>query len=243
MIKIGILDDEVIICETIVKYLVDLGYQVGDYATDFEEGLALLKNDCPDLFLLDINIGGTKNGIDFAQYIRENYQLPLIFISSYSDRDTLAKATKIKPNGYLVKPFSKEDLYTSIETALSHFSTDSTALASTNLEKDYKLLAEAFFIKQGNLYVKIYFKDMIYIKSEGVYAEIMTNSKKYLIRESLKNLQRILPETDFFQIHRSYIVNVNWIEAVNAEFVVVQSEILPISRSVRDAFLLKLNVV
>jgi len=243
MIKIGILDDEAIICETITKYLVELGYDVLDYAMNFEEGLALIQNEKPDIMLLDINIGGIKSGIDLAQYIRENYQIPLIFISSYSDSTTLSSAKQVKPNGYLVKPFSKEDLFTSIEIALSNFSSSSNSSNEEDTTKEYKLLKDAFFIKQGNLYVKIYFKDIIYVKSEGVYAEIFTLQKKYLIRESLKNLQTILPETDFFQIHRSYIVNVNCIDAVNSEYIVIQKEVLPISRSSREAFLMKLNLM
>lgn len=243
MIKIGILDDEAIICETITKYLVELGYDVLDYAMNFEEGLALIQNEKPDIMLLDINIGGIKSGIDLAQYIRENHQIPLIFISSYSDSSTLSSAKKVKPNGYLVKPFSKEDLFTSIEIALSNFSSTINANNEDISIKEYKLLKDAFFIKQGNLYVKIYFKDIIYVKSEGVYAEIFTSQKKYLIRESLKNLQTILPETDFFQIHRSYIVNVNCIDAVNSEYIVIQKEVLPISRNSREAFLMKLNLM
>lgn len=243
MIKIGILDDEAIICETITKYLVELGYDVLDYAMNFEEGLTLIQNEKPDIMLLDINIGGIKSGIDLAQYIRENYQIPLIFISSYSDSNTLSSAKQVKPNGYLVKPFSKEDLFTSIEIALSNFSSTINANNGDISSKDYKLLKDAFFIKQGNLYVKIYFKDIIYVKSDGVYAEIFTSHKKYLIRESLKNLQAILPETDFFQIHRSYIVNVNCIDAVNTEYIVIQKEVLPISRNSREAFLMKLNLM
>lgn len=243
MIKIGILDDEAIICETITKYLLELGYDVLDYALNFEEGLALIQNNKPDIMLLDVNIGGVKSGIDLAQLIRENYQIPLIFISSYSDSNTLSRAKLVKPNGYLVKPFSKEDLFTSIEIALSNFSASINGANENNSSKEYKLVKDAFFIKQGDLYVKIYFKDINYVKSAGVYAEIYTSQKIYLIRESLKNLQTSLPESEFFQIHRSYLVNVNSIDAVNSECIVIQNEILPLSRNMKEAFLLKLNLM
>lgn len=242
MTKIGILDDEVIICETISKYLKESGYDVPDYAVNYEEAVSLLKEHAPDIMLLDINIGGNKNGVDLAMYIRENYNIPVIFISSYSDKNTIEAAKKAKPNGYLVKPFSKDDLYASIEIAINSF----THLPEQPLpgsDNSIKLLPDALFVKQQALFVKIYFKEILFIKSESVYAEIFTRDKKLLIRETLKNLSGLLPAKDFSQIHRSYLVNINNIDAVNTEYVVINNEQIPISRSQRDAFLSHLNLL
>lgn len=241
MTKVGILDDEVVICETLSKYLKELGYSVPDYAISYNEAIDLLDTYKPDIMLLDINIGGDKNGIDVAKYIRENNNIPLIFISSYSDKQTIQNASTVKPNGYLVKPFNKNDLLAAIETALSNFS--NTNQENTEEQKDVKFMIDALFIKQDSLYVKIYFKDILYIKSEGVYAEIFTKDKKYLIRETLKKLLEILPNDSFFQIHRSHIVNVNFVSAVNSEYVIVDKETIPMSRNSREEFLKRLNLI
>lgn len=242
MIKVGILDDEVVICETLSKYLKELGYLVPDYAINYDEAIYLIENEKPDIMLLDINIGGVQNGIDIASYIRKNKNIPLIFISSYSDKSTLHNASTVKPNGYLVKPFNKNDLFASIEVALSNFSINTTQQESSS-NHEFKLMTDALFIKQDSLYVKIYFKDILYIKSEGVYAEIFTKQKKYLIRETLKKLLEILPPDSFFQIHRSNIINLNYITAVNTEYVIVENETIPMSKNSREEFLKKINLI
>jgi len=137
MTKVGILDDEVIICETLNKYLIELGYQVPDYAMNYDEAVKLAINHKPDIMLLDININGKKNGIDFAKYLRENHNIPLIFVSSYSDKTTLEQARNVQPNGYLVKPFTKNDLFAAIEVALSNFSIQPILEVSSE-EKNFK---------------------------------------------------------------------------------------------------------
>jgi two-component system, LytTR family, response regulator LytT len=241
MTRVGILDDEVIICETLRKYLLELGYEVLDYALNFEEGLNVLSQN-PDIMLLDINIGGPKTGIDLAEIIRAEKEMPIIFISSYSDPTTLEAAKGVKPNGYLVKPFTQQDLYTSIEVALSNYA--GSKLPEENAEQeDCKLLPDALFVKQNSLYVKINFADIVYIKSDGVYVEIFTKDRRFLVRQSLKNLQNILPESYFLQVHRSYIINLHCIEAINHEYIVIQKEVIPISRSQRDLFLQRLTLL
>jgi two-component system response regulator LytT len=238
MTKVGILDDEVIICETLRKYLRELGYQVPNYAINYSEAITLIKTEQPDIMLLDINLNELKNGIDVAMEIRKNHNIPLIFISSNADKTTIKETVKVKPNGYLVKPFGKNDLLAAIETALSNFSDN---LNQAN-DSDFKLLSDALYIKQNNLFVKVLLNAILYIQSDSVYAEIITKEKKYLIRESLKKLITILPEPQFFQIHRSHIVNINHIDAVNSEFAIIDNINLPISRSNREAFLKLFNL-
>ncbi len=241
MVKIGVLDDEVVICETIVKYLLDLGYSAPEYALNYDEAIELLRTYLPDVMLLDINIGGQKSGIDLARHIRSTYSVPLIFISSYSDSKTVQEATHVKPNGYLVKPFTKNDLFVAIETALSNYSKEiSTQAESTS---QVKLLPDSIFVKQDSLFVKLPFSEILYFKSDGVYIEIFTLHKKYLIRETMKSLLSLLPENQFFQTHRSYIVHLKHIDAVNTEYIVVNNENLPLSRTQREEFLMRMNII
>lgn len=245
MTKVGILDDEVVICETLSKYLKALGYEVPDYAMSYEEGMDLLKNEQPDIMLLDVNIGGEKTGIDLARHIRENYNIPLIFISSYSDSATVQQAKSVQANGYLVKPFTKEDLFTAIEMALANYSASFEKNNTDNepLSTDLKLMQDAIFIKKDSLYIKVNYTDIRYIKSEGVYAEIITQNKELLIRETMRHLLDVLPKDIFLQIHRSYIINMQHIDAVNGEYVLIDSKPIPISKTYREEFLSKLNII
>ncbi len=119
--KVLIVEDELIIAEDLKEILLELGYRVTGIAKDIEEAKNVLIQEVPDIVLLDIRLRDGDNGIDLAQYIRKNYKLPVIFISSYSDKDTLIRAKQVKPDGYLVKPVEKGDIYSAIEIALSHY--------------------------------------------------------------------------------------------------------------------------
>lgn len=120
--KILIVEDELIIAEDLREILLELGYKVTGIAKDIKEAKEILKREVPDIALLDIRLRAGDNGVDLARFIRNNYILPIIFITSYSDKDTLDQAKEVKPDGYLVKPFEKGDLFSSIEIALSNFS-------------------------------------------------------------------------------------------------------------------------
>lgn len=244
MTKVCILDDEVLICETLNKYLEELGYEVPAYALDYDEAIEIIEENQPDIMLLDINIGGGKSGIDVARYIRDHHNIPLIFISSYSDKETVQEAGKVHPNGYLVKPFNKNDLLVAIEIAISNFSlpnnnSDHQEIQET--EEEVKLLTDALFIKNGSAYKKIFFKDIQYIKADGVYATIYTQGQKLLIRESMRGLMKILPVDSFYQTHRSYIVNLHSISLIDKGYVVIGNESIPISRNQQEEFFKRLN--
>src|SRR5436190_22963351 len=75
----------------------------------------------PELVLLDIHLFGKKDGIEVAHKINELYQIPFIFLTANSDAETIDRAKKVKPNAYIVKPFTKEELFAAIEIAFSNF--------------------------------------------------------------------------------------------------------------------------
>src|SRR5664279_6566958 len=121
VLKIGIVEDELVIARTIVSTLDELGYSHGGPAINYTEAMEMLVNDKPDLLLLDIQLSGRKDGIDVAQKINELYQLPFIFLTANSDAETIDRAKKVKPHAYIVKPFTKEELFAAIEIAFSNF--------------------------------------------------------------------------------------------------------------------------
>ena len=129
--KILVVEDEVFIAEDIHSSLLDLGYDVCDIAYDSETALKKIHQHSPDLILLDITIRGQNDGIYVAQIIHENHQIPFIFLTSHSDRNTLERAKKTRPYGYIVKPFKDKDLISSIEIALFNWSEE---LKKRNLE-------------------------------------------------------------------------------------------------------------
>lgn len=120
-IKVLIVEDEPLIAENLAMYLNNSDFEVVAMAFDYEEALKALEATRPDIALLDINLESEKDGVDLAHHIRKQYQIPFIFLSSYSDKPTIDRVKETEPSGYLVKPFNESSLLTTLEISISNF--------------------------------------------------------------------------------------------------------------------------
>ena len=120
--KIFVIEDEVIISKDIQRSLKKLGYEIVGSAVSGEGALeklaALAPAELPDLLLSDINIKGPFDGIETAARVREQFHIPVIFLTAFADADTLERAKQTGPFGYLLKPFEERELSTAIEMGL-----------------------------------------------------------------------------------------------------------------------------
>jgi DNA-binding NarL/FixJ family response regulator len=121
-IRALIVEDEPLIAENIAVYLLNNGYTVSGTAYDDEEARKQITSNTPDVVLMDINLGSEEDGIDLARFIHENYGLPVLFLTSYADRDTINRAKEVEPSAYILKPFTEKSLLSSLEIVLSNFS-------------------------------------------------------------------------------------------------------------------------
>ena len=120
-IKILVVEDERIVAEDIKKSLHYIGYDVVGTAASSDEVFAILKRDIPDLILMDVVIQGDNDGIETATLIDEEYDIPVVYLTAYSDQHTLERAKLTTPYGYLLKPFEPTELQTTIEIALYRY--------------------------------------------------------------------------------------------------------------------------
>lgn len=116
--KILIVEDENIVARDIWEQLVDLGYEPVGIAKYGEEAVAMAGELYPDLVLMDIELAGEMDGIVAAQAIRQQFALPVVFVTGFSADEVLDRAKLIEPYGYLLKPFSIRELHTVFEMAL-----------------------------------------------------------------------------------------------------------------------------
>lgn len=98
--------------------------------------MQLLESENVDLVLLDINLDGEMTGIDLAEIINKKFLVPFIFLSSYSDKSTLEKASFTFPAGYIVKPFKENDLAPAIQMALARHQAKITILSIDLINKN-----------------------------------------------------------------------------------------------------------
>lgn len=116
--RILIVEDEPITAMNEQQIIESLGYSVTAIANTGEQAIASANEDRPDLVMMDINLGAGMDGIETATEIRLRYRIPVIFVTAHGDQKILDRAKKSEPFGYVLKPFSKEEIAVSIEIAV-----------------------------------------------------------------------------------------------------------------------------
>jgi len=233
VLKIGVVEDELVIGRTILNTLDELGYSHCGPALNYTEAMEMLEQDRPDLLLLDIQLSGKKDGIDVAQKLNELHPIPFIFLTANSDGETIDRAKKVKPHAYIVKPFTKEELFAAIEIAFSNFSDkhDNAKPGQANRHP----AKEFMFVRDGYVFRKIFFNDLLYLESDANYVTLhLRSQKKVMVRSTLNDFSEQLDPEMFIRIHRSYSVNINLVEDVFPTEVAVNGIKIPVGRSYKD---------
>jgi DNA-binding LytR/AlgR family response regulator len=246
MIKILIVEDELIIAQDMIDILEKMGYEVMDNAMDAQETFEILEKNTPDLILLDINLSGRRDGIDIAKEINEKYKIPFIFTTSYTDGATIDRAKEVRPLNYLVKPFKPEQLYTAIEIAMNNLSKEQNKIlpiAEEQSEEEGLVLKDALFIKDKYRYTKLMLNDILWIKADGNYLELHTSKKREVIRATLNNFLLKLQNSNFFRTHKSYAVNLDYLTSFEPTIVTILDTEIPITKQYSDELVKRLNVV
>jgi len=113
-----IVEDETLIAEELTERLSRLGFAVIAAVDSAEEGIALAIRERPDLVLMDIRLKGKKDGVQAAKEIRQQIDVPIVYVTAYSDRRTVDMAKGTEHDGYILKPFHRRELDSTIEVAM-----------------------------------------------------------------------------------------------------------------------------
>jgi two-component system, LytTR family, response regulator LytT len=250
MSKIGILvvEDESIVARDIQQSLLKLGYEVLDICATGEDAMAKAEECKPDIILMDIMLKGTIGGIEAAAYIRNKLNIPIIFLTAYADSSTVSKAKVTEPHGYIIKPFKEIDLQTNIEIALYKHEKDSAAKRERDLLYsivEAKNAQEQIFVKANMKLVKINIKDIFYIEALKDYVTIVTKAARYVIHSTMKDIERKISSQEFARAHRSYIVRIDKIAAIDHNVIIMEeiNKEIPVSASCREELERRLNMI
>ena len=116
--SIILVEDEIIVAADVKNRLENMGYSVLGIFDNGEEAIQKAGELKPNLVLMDIVLKGEMDGIDAAQNIRELYDIPIIYLTAYSDEKTLERAKVTEPFGYVLKPFEDREIQSAIEMAI-----------------------------------------------------------------------------------------------------------------------------
>jgi CheY-like chemotaxis protein len=116
--QVLIVEDDQVIVKIAEWRLAKLGYEVCGKAETGQDAIDIVMSRHPDLVLMDINLKGDIDGIETAKRIKKEFNIPVIFVTSHSDGETVKRAKEIHPDGFIRKPFDDDDLRVGIELAL-----------------------------------------------------------------------------------------------------------------------------
>lgn len=243
-----VVEDESIVSKDIQHSLKKLGYNVVGAASTGEKAFELAQSEKPDIILMDIMLKGDINGIETASRVKEELQIPVIYLTAYADESTLEKAKVTEPYGYIIKPFKEVDLHTSIEMALYKFSKEKEVLKARDLFYsiiENKESKDFIFVKSKSRLVKIKTADIYFVEALKDYVVINTLDSRYTIHSTMKDIVTKLEQDNFIRVHRSFIVRLDKIASIEYPNLHLENDkkIIPIGGSFKDDLIKRLNLI
>jgi len=224
-LSVFIVEDEPLITATIELALRKQNFIVAGSAEDFTSALKDIELHKPDLVLIDIQLEGSKDGVDLAVELdKKNY--PYLYLSSQTDPITIDRVKFTNPLGYIVKPFTENGLRTNIELAWYKYKE-----------------AQQYFITlkhEGRLH-RINENTISYLKAYDNYCYVITATNTFLVPQTLKHVSGQLKSPKFIKAHRSYVVNIEHITGVDKNNLLLVNETIPISASQKKTVIDKLK--
>lgn len=184
MASILIVEDELIVAEDLAMSVKDLGHTVAAAVSSAEQAIELVEGAQPDLILMDINLGeGMVDGIEAAERIRSRFDVPVVYVTAFTDPESLERAKRTEPYGYVAKPFSLSELRSTIETALYKHDADRRIRRS---EAKYRTLMETavdgFFLLDDTARL---------LEVNDAYCRMSGYSRDELLRMSVNDLEAL----------------------------------------------------
>lgn len=250
-ISILVVEDEAVVALAMEETLCQEGYEVAGTPDNGKDALTIMKAVDIDLVLLDIQIKGEWDGVETAERLTAVKNVPIIYLTAFSDGETVERAKHTSPAAYLVKPYQPRNLLIAIDLALHNFAyrkvqppKDDAAVVIRQRSSDPSAHTEsilyfndAIFIKQNYRFIKVRLQDIYYLEAEGNYTAIITRESRYLIRNTLNMVLEKLNLMDLIRIHRSYAINMPHVETFNDTSVFIQGKEIPLSRRFKENFL------
>lgn len=231
-LHIFIVEDDMSAALDVEMLLTDMGYE---NITTFNNGPAALEailEHRPDLVIMDIGLGGELTGLDIAQQVR-HLKIPVIFTTAFSDPAFFEEAKATRYYGYLVKPFNRITLESTIEQAIKSIPQQPALKAGEHKWLHQDMVRDTLLVKQQGVFYKLKFDEILFIKGTGNYSIVHTKNKKYMVRLSLRKVMEELNSDQFIPVHKSFIANLEQVTAIDpgACTLAMGAETLPLGRN------------
>lgn len=228
-IKTIIVDDEPLAQNVIEQFSMDIpNLEIVAKCNDALEALKTLSETEVDLMFLDINMP-KLTGIDFLKNIKNPPMV--VFTTAYSDY--AMEGYELDVLDYLKKPFSFERFLKAFQKVEEQFRLINSATKSS--DNDF------IFVKANKKVHKVSMADIVYIEGLGDYIKIHLAGSHLVTNFSMKKMEELLPSSEFFRIHKSYIIRFDKLSTIEGNLVEINKQKLPIGNSYRQEFFQRVN--
>lgn len=180
-----------------------------------------------DLAFLDIQMPGLT-GIEFARTISP--QTLVIFTTAYSEY--AIDSYEVEAVDFIVKPIEKERFAKAVDKAVSYFK----LLTQGDKQNIEQCTDDYFFVKSERKFCKVHFADILFVEGLKDYVIIQLEKQKIITRMNLKGISAMLPQSVFMRVSKSYIVNINHIDAFDNNDIYIGSHEIAIGENFRNDF-------
>lgn len=220
-----IVEDEPLALKVLNKYIQEVPQLlVVETCTNAIEAMAFLQKEQVDLIFLDINLP-KLSGINFIKSLSRPPMV--IFVTAYPEH--AVEGFDLAAVDYLLKPYSFDRFLKAVNRA---FDLNSASTHSKNEQKDAYLL-----IKSDKKWIQLAINKIDYLSAYGDYIKVYQGTEMYLVKEKLKDLQKRLPASAFFKIHRSHVIRLNAVNYIEGNMVYINNRALPLSARNKETLL------
>lgn len=223
-----IVDDEAIARKGLKKYVEAIDFlDLKGEAINAIQANTLIKTESIDLIFLDIEMP-LISGMDFLKSLTNPPKV--IFTTAYSEY--AIDSFQFDVIDYLVKPISPERFLQACNKAYNIFKSNNPKTANISIERLQE--QDYLFVRVDKELIKIKHADILFIEGMQNYIKIHTTTTNYIVLVPLKKVFNLLPLEEFYQVHKSYIVALNKVQAISGNQLVISDDKIPISRNKKD---------
>lgn len=204
--SITIVDDDPIHLDLLNMKLNKLGFNNVVSINSYDAAVVYINSNLPDLLIVDYFLDNGKTGLELLKQCVQHFEIPIIFCSSFYNREIFDEILNIYPIDFISKSAQDFEIYKSIQLAFVKFKSQN----ESNKINDFIL------VKYNKELKKLNILDIEYISVDGKYLELNSSGKKFIIRSTLNEFLKKLPN-EFVKIHQSYIINLNFLSTVNSD--------------------------
>lgn len=241
MLKLLIVEDEIITATDLKETLEKYSFQIIGIAKNSNEAKNILGSQLPDIALIDVQLKNSQeNGIEIARYLKNEYNLPFVFLTANSETQTFQKAKELEPAAYLLKPYRHKELAFQIELAYQHY------FANKQGKSDpYK--ADDLYLPYNKGHQRINKNDVILLQAGGAYVNVYLKdvAKPFMFSMNLGYISQFFNQKNFVQVSRSSLINLNFLERFDAENIYLKGikDKVSLSQNRKQEFMQRVAVI